>query len=136
MCSFEVENMQFGQYSKNYNCIPLPIILESKTKKELEDKIKSLKNKLYLITCKTLGNPTIAKMMKKCMLKRADFRIVLITMNPCCMHVFCFKSLELHEQQDSAIMYLNSTSDRFRTVGIKLSSRQEVRFRPFFSKMK
>ena len=84
MCSFEVENMQFGQYSKNYNCIQLPIILESKTKKELEDKIKSLKNKLYLITFETLGNPTIAKMLKKCMLKSADFHNLLITMNPCC----------------------------------------------------
>ena len=62
--------MQFGRYSKNYNCIPLPIILESKTKKELVDKIKSLKDKLYLITltCETLENPTIVKMLKKCML--------------------------------------------------------------------
>ena len=85
LCSFEAEDMQFGQYSKNYNCIPLPIILESKTKKELVDKIKSLKNKLYLITCETLGNPTIAKMLKKCMLKSVDFHNLLITMNPCCI---------------------------------------------------
>ena len=87
LCSFEAEDMQFGQYSKNYNCIPLPIILESKTKKELVDKIKSLKNKLYLITCETLENPTIAKMLKKCMLKSVDFHNLLITMNPCCRSV-------------------------------------------------
>ena len=64
MCNFELENILFVQYFKNYNCTPLPMILESKTKKDLVEKIKGLKNKLYLITCETLENQTIAKMLK------------------------------------------------------------------------
>ena len=34
-------------------------------------------------------NPTIAKMLKKCMLKSANFHNLLITMNHCCMYAFC-----------------------------------------------
>ena len=96
LCSFEVENIQFVQYFKKYNCIPLPIILESKTKNDLAEKIKSLKNKLYLITCETLENPTIAKMLKKCMLKSDDFHNVLITMNPCCSSRLLYSDLFLN----------------------------------------
>ena len=70
---FEAEDMQFGQYSKSYNCIPLPIILESKTKMGLVDKIKSLKNKLYLITCETLEKSNNSENAEKVHAEKCQF---------------------------------------------------------------
>ena len=67
------------------DCIPKTRFLshfqESKTKKDLVEKIKSLKNTLYLITSETLENTTVVKMLKKYMLKSGNFHNVLI---PCC----------------------------------------------------